>query len=88
MKIKKFMWDEDGWNVEHIAKHGVKTQECDEVLQIKFKLFKGRDETYVILGNTKSGRYLFIVMRYLGNGIARPITARDMTSKEKRRFKL
>ena len=87
MRIHKFQWDEDEWNVEHIAKHGVMPEECNDVLHCNYKLFKGKSNTHVILVQNSDGRYLFIVIKYLGGGVARPITARDMTAKERKRYK-
>jgi uncharacterized DUF497 family protein len=52
---------------------------------LKFKKKKLRK--YFVLGQTASGRYLFIVVRHIGRGRAIPITARDMDPKEKRRYR-
>jgi uncharacterized protein len=45
------------------------------------------DETlYRYFGRTETGRYLLIVLLSLGRGLAMPVTARDMTTGERRRF--
>lgn len=44
-------------------------------------------ERYLVLGVTEAGRYLFVVLEPLSGGRAYPVTAREMTDAEKRRFK-
>jgi len=46
----------------------------------------GRRESYV-LGQTATGRYLFCVVIAFPDGKGYPVTARDMTAKEKRRYR-
>lgn len=41
---------------------------------------------YQFFGRTEAGRYPMIALLYLGGGVAMPITARDMTAAERRRF--
>ena len=41
---------------------------------------------YEVYGRTDSGRYLTVVVRYLGKLEAGMITARDMTQTERRRY--
>lgn len=86
MQITNLIWHED--NVLYIARHKVSPEEVEEVcfsgtLQIEV----GRGGLYYITGQTGGGRYLFILLRYLGRGRARVITARDMDDKEKFRYK-
>ena len=42
---------------------------------------------YHVLGQTESGRYLFCVVILFPAAKAYPVTARDMTDGEKRRFR-
>jgi len=86
MKISKIIWKEE--NVEHIGKHKITPQEVetlcfDDVPKIK----KGKGNTYYILGQTDSGRYLFVVARLWRKGAIYIITARDMDTKEKKLYK-
>lgn len=86
MQITNLLWHED--NVLHIARHKVSPEEVEEVCfsgspQIEI----GRGGLYYITGQTESGRYLFVVIKYLGRGNARVITSRDMDAKEKARYK-
>ena len=41
---------------------------------------------YYVTGQTEAGRYLFVVVRYVGRGRARVITARDMEKQERSRY--
>ena len=82
MRVKYFDWDEH--NIEHISGHDVSPEEVEEVFDSKPHIRKGRKKTYLAFGLTDFGRYLLVVFKYRGEETIRPITARDMTSKEKR----
>ena len=85
MKIVVLQWDRQ--NLEHIARHGVEKEEVEEVFDqfhILRKVWKGR---YAVRGQTYSGRYLMIFLDSLGQGRAYVVTAREMTSQEKKRFR-
>ena len=84
MIIKKLIWDE--WNIAHIARHNVESEEVQEVCSGRNLFERGRDGTYQITGQTESGRYLNIVVVPRENGFY-PVTARDADKKERRRFK-
>ena len=87
MKITKFDWDKGNIN-KNWEKHKVKDQECEEVFfDIKKKLFKDtvhsvKEKRYILLGQTKLKRLLFIVFAIRKNKI-RIISARDINKKEK-----
>jgi len=89
MKIYEIIWPED--RIDHIALHNIEPSEVEEVcfglsLILKAKS-KGENPVYYVLGQTESGRYLFCVIINFADGKGYPITARDMTQKEKNRFK-
>ena len=44
-------------------------------------------KTYNILGQTLSGRYLFVVIALRRKGVAYVVTARDMDNKEKKLYR-
>lgn len=45
------------------------------------------DETiYRYFGRTEAGRRLMVALLYLGGGVAMPLTAREMTPAERRKF--
>jgi uncharacterized DUF497 family protein len=77
--------------VEHIARHGVSPDEFEEVCFGRSLVLRARSEgenpVYYILGQTQNGRYLFCVVIHFPDGNGFPVTARDMTAKEKRRFR-
>ena len=73
-----------------MARHGVRPEECGEVcfgapLVLRAKA-TGQNPVYYLLGETDAGRLLFCVVIEFRGGKAYPVTARDMTTKEKRRY--
>ncbi len=85
MRIKYFEWDSE--NKKHISSHDVTQMKVREICRSKFWVRKATDKRYIFFGRTFSGRYIFLVMRDLGKGKFRPITARNMTEKEKKFYK-
>jgi len=88
MKIHKFIWTED--QIEHIARHGIQSDEVEEVCFGKALVQRtkssGKNPVYYVLGQSLSGRYLFCVVIQFPEGKGFPVTARVMTDKEKQRF--
>ena len=88
MAIHEIIWPED--RIEHIAMHQIEPLEVEEVcfgdsLILRAKS-RGENPVYYVLGQTFSGRYLFCVIIHFPNGNGYPVTAREMTQKEIRRF--
>jgi hypothetical protein len=74
--IKNLIWD-DG-NVAHIAKHEVLPSEVEEVLEINRVEWEGYKERIFIVGPTKIGRMLTVILEPKeGTGMYKPITAYD-----------
>jgi len=48
---------------------------------------EGENPVYYVLGQTKAGRYLLCVVIHFPDGNGYPVTAREMTAKEKRRYR-
>ena len=48
---------------------------------------EGENPVYYVLGQTGTGRYLFCVVIRFPDGNGYPVTAREMTAKEKRRYR-
>ena len=67
-------------------KHAVEESEVHEALFGHTHAARGRGGLYEVLGRTDAGRYLFVVVRYLGGGRVLVVTARDMTAQERRRY--
>jgi len=86
MYISRLEWDE--YRIEHVACHGVTPDEvwevCADPLHIAHR--EGRNR-YRLYGQTVDGRYLFVVLEYIGDTVYKPITARDMSEGEKRGYR-
>lgn len=89
MTIHEFVWPEE--RIEHIALHGVAPEEVEEACfgrpWVRRAKSEGENPVYYILGQTAAGRYLFCVVIAFPDGKGYPVTARDMTAKEKRRYR-
>ena len=68
------------------AKHGIEFDEVEEVLASDPEFRRGPRGAYYALGQTLAGRYLFVVLRPLGDGGALIVTARDMDQAERRTY--
>ncbi len=82
-------WRKD--RVAHItAKHGVTPGEVEEVCFGTPFILRGpgkrKNRLYYVLGQTETGRYLFIVLKPLGGKKAQSITAREMSLSERKRY--
>ena len=88
MKIRQLIWPED--RIEHIAEHGIRPEEVEEVCFgrafIQRAKSLGKNPVYYVRGQTAAGRYLFCVVIQFPDGNGYPITARLMTSSERRQF--
>lgn len=86
-RIIGFQWDKGNID-KNLSKHGISDQECEEVFFDRNKrilkdiLHSGKENRYILLGQTKSGRLLFIVFTIRNNKI-RIISARKLNKKEK-----
>lgn len=73
------------------AKHGVSTDEVEQVVFGKpfvVRIGRGRvrgEDVYEAFGQTRAGRYLVVFFIHK-HGSALPITARDMTTSERRYY--
>ena len=88
MTIRELIWPPD--RVDHIAAHGVRRHEVDEICFGDSLVLRGRTEgtnpVYYVLGQTDAGRYLFCVVIQFPDSRGYPVTARPMTDNEQRRF--
>lgn len=87
-------WTRD--RIAHIARHGVTPADVEEVVfdDPQGRLVRGprsqsdpRRSLYYAYGRTAAGRYLCVVLLDLGENQALPVTARDMTPAERRRYR-
>lgn len=85
--IETLIWEQK--NTEHIARHSVTPEEVEQVC---FGLHVVRQTYYqdlnrlFIIGPTITGRIITIIVEHRIMDTFYPITARDATEKEKRRF--
>jgi uncharacterized DUF497 family protein len=90
MRIALLIWPQD--RIEHIARHGVTPAEVEETCFgeafVQRHRSKGQNPVYYVLGQTAAGRYLFCVVIRFPDGNGYPVTAREMTTKEKRRYRM
>ena len=86
-KFRLLVWSEEA-EIHIWSKHRVTTRETEEAAYHSRLVVKGRGRAvYEVFGRTESGRYLLVVIRLLGEGTAKLITARSMTPAEQRRYK-
>lgn len=91
MRLYEVIW-KDKFVEKIAAKHGVTTDEVEEVLFSKPHVRmaeKGRvtdEHLYVAYGQTKMGRYLVVFFVRKRRTAALPISARDMTRPERRYY--
>ena len=86
MYIKTIDWDD--YRIEHVAQHNVEPTEVWEVCEDPFHLARRQGHNrYRVYGQTSHGRYLLVVLEHIEGTIYKPITARDMTDREKGNFK-
>jgi uncharacterized DUF497 family protein len=84
VRIEGLLWDDE--NTDHVAALGVDPKEVWEAFPRRPKVRRAREGRYQAAGTTEAGRYLVVYYRYLGNNLARPITARDMNARERRAY--
>ena len=88
MPISEVLWPED--RIDHVAEHGVRPEEFEDVCFGRSLVLRGKaagpNPVYYVLGETEAGRALFCVVIEFPSGRGYPVTARDMTAKEKRRY--
>jgi len=91
MYIDNFIWLPDV--IEKLAvKHQVLQDEVEETFfnrpQFRFVEvgYRAGEDVYAALGQTDAGRYLIVYFIYKPNHMALIVSARDMDSKERRRY--
>jgi uncharacterized DUF497 family protein len=82
--INDLIWDK--WNINHIKKHKVKSNEVEEACEDLLEVFKGYDSRLIILGRTKKKRILAIIMAQIDKNSYYVVTARDASRKERKLY--
>jgi uncharacterized protein len=90
MRLKGLKWSEQ--QVAHIGRHGVSVREFEQVCRSPARVvFRARSEgpspVFNVFGQTADGRHLFCVVIRFADGNGYPVTAREMTEREKRRYR-
>lgn len=90
MRIRRLLWPQD--RIDHIARHGMTPHEVEEVCFGNSLVLRARSEgenpAYYVLGRTDAGRHLFCMVIAFPDGNGYPVTARPMTTREKRRYRM
>jgi hypothetical protein len=91
LRITGFIWLEE--IVAKLAgKHQVEVYEVEELFRgrPKFRFVenghRAGEDVYAALGQTDAGRYLIIFFIHKLDGYALPVSARNMTSNERKRY--
>lgn len=88
MRFTEILWRQQ-YAKKIIHEHHVELAEVEEVLSGKpFVRLQERgrrkgEDLYVVYGQTAAGRYIVAFIIHKGRGVAMPISARDMTRKER-----
>lgn len=84
-RIEGFIWAD--WVVDKLDwKHNVAPDEVEETFfNPPYKVRRTKRDKYLLYGRSYDGRYLFVVFAWEGKRI-KVISARDMTSSERRHF--
>ncbi len=89
VKINELIWPQD--RVDHIARHGVTPEEVEQVCfgnpLVERAKSRGENPVHYVRGQTDAGRYLLCVIIVLPDAKGYPVTARDMTEREKQRYR-
>jgi len=83
--VKEIVWDE--FNVSHIERHAVTTDEVEEICSGKVEARLGHSDRFMVIGKTAASRILIIVPAQKREGVFYPVTARDVSRKERRWIK-
>jgi len=69
------------------VKHGVSWHEVEEAcFSPRRHVRRGRDGLYKVFSQTEAGRYLLVVLAHLYESTWKLVTARDLTSTERRLY--
>ena len=86
MEWESLIWDEA--NEAHIARHQVAPDEVEDVVHDRrARVLRTPSGRRLVIGRTNAGRWLLVVLAPAGADQSYPITARDLTPAEKRRYR-
>ena len=82
--VRRLVWD--AWNVPHIARHQVTSNEVEELRQGKFLTVPTYGGRLRIIGVTKVNRMIAAILHPLGKATFYVVTARPASRKERRLY--
>jgi uncharacterized DUF497 family protein len=82
VRVDEVDWSDE--SIEHIARHGVRPGEVEEVVFGAPFVTRGRERTYRFVGQTEGGRFLTVIMARRRGRVFAVLTARDATREERR----
>jgi hypothetical protein len=82
-----FRWN--GWNIEHIARHGVSPEEAESVVCQAKRPFprKCGEGKFMVWGRGDGGRFLQVIFALDAAGTVYVLHSRPLTDIEKQRFR-
>jgi hypothetical protein len=81
IQVKKLIWDT--WNIKHIARHNVTTEEVEAVCHGIALILRGQQKGRLLLtGQTEEKRMISVVLESHGHGSYYPITAYEADPKD------
>lgn len=83
--VRRLRWNT--WNERHIARHRVTRDEVEEVCHgnpVPSQTYKDRLR---VVGPTRSGRMLTVILAPEGGGVYYPVTARPASRKERLQYR-
>jgi uncharacterized protein len=84
--IRRLIWN--SWNVAHIARHEVTSDEVEEVCHGEHMVRQTYDERLLLIGPTLNGRMLVVILEPTEKrGVYYPVTARPASKKERNLYK-
>jgi uncharacterized DUF497 family protein len=87
IRIRWIEWSNE--SRDHIALHGVTTEEVEDVAFGEHHARRGREGRYQLIGQSAGGRYItvFIVPTRIAREEYYVVTAREATERERRQFR-
>ena len=74
-------------NIEKIYIHGINPTEVEQACSGIHMMFQGKFGRYILFGQAQSGKYIKVILENCGKAQYRPITAYEMTAKEKQKYR-
>jgi uncharacterized protein len=84
LHIRRLIWDPG--NIAHIARHDVTVDEVEEVCHGDPVALQSYLSRIILIGPTRAGRMLAVVLDLEGEDVYYPVTARVASRKERRYY--